>query len=147
MEGLRGGGARRVQIVRLLDHKAEPSVAAKSTPSDVAYAVSDLSVVKAYAAKSQGIDVKVYGRKSGYITYRRTPKGSIEKTYVDFSDENGIVYSGRETMQANPRGRSTYTAGYQAVGAEAGSDEADDDLRAAPGRASGRTYRGTRPGR
>jgi len=121
MEGLRGGGgARRVQIVRLLDYKAGAAVAAKATPNDMSYAGSDLSVVKTYAAKSHDIDVKVYGRKSGYITYRRTPKGSIEKTYVNFSDENGIVYSGRETMQANPRGRSTYTADIKLSGPKPG---------------------------
>jgi hypothetical protein len=121
MEGLRAGGQqRRVQIVRLLDYKAGAAVAAKPTPTDIPYAASDLSVVKTFAAKSHDIDVKVYGRRSGHITYRRTPKGSIEKTYVDFSDESGIVYSGRETMQANPRGRSTYTADIKLSGPKPG---------------------------
>jgi hypothetical protein len=121
MEGMRGGTQRRVQIVRLLDYKAGPAVAAKATPADMPYAASDMSVVKTYAAKSHDIDVKVYGRKSGYLTYRRTPKGSIEKTYVDFSDENGMVYSGRETMQVNPRGRSTYTADITLSGPKPGA--------------------------
>jgi len=121
IEGLREGGQqRRVQIVRLLDYKAGAAVTAKPTPTDMPYAVSDMSVVETYAATAHDIDVKVYGQRSGYITYRRTPKGSIEKTYVDFSDENGIVYSGRETMQANPRGQSSYTADVTLSGPKPG---------------------------
>jgi hypothetical protein len=119
MEGRRGGDARRVQIVRLLDYRPGPAVAAKSTPDAMPYASTDLSVVPAYAAKADDIDVKVYGRKSGHITYRRSG-GRIEKTYADFSDDGEKVYSGRETMRTNPAGRSTYTANVRLSGAKSG---------------------------
>jgi hypothetical protein len=120
VEGMRGGGPRRVQIVRLLDYQPGPAVAAKPTPTHMPYAITDMSVVKTYAAKSQDIDVKVYGRSSGHITYRRTPRGAIEKTYVNFSDDGKSVYSGSETMQSNPRGRSTYTADVMLSGDKPG---------------------------
>lgn len=120
IEARRGGGPRRVQIVRLPDYKPGPQVAAQTTPSDMPYAVSDMSMVKTYAATSKDVDVKVYGRRSGYITYRRSPGGVIEKTYVDFSDAPGMVYSGCETMQANPRGRSVYVADLTLSGSKPG---------------------------
>ena len=95
IEGRRGDGATRIQIVRLPDRP---------------YGSSDLSQVARYAATSGSIDVKVYGRKSGYIHYLRTPAGLTEKTYVDYSDDGRSVYSGGERMEADPQGRSTYTA-------------------------------------
>ena len=123
MEGRRGGGEggpRRMQVVRLLDYKAGPAVEAKPTPDDVSYAQSDLAIVKEYARKAHDIDVKVYGRKSGYIIYKRTPTGLIEKVYVDFSDDGRQVYTGRESMQSNPRGNSTYTADVTLAGPRPG---------------------------
>lgn len=119
--GERGSGPRRMQVVRLLDYRPAPPVAAKVTPDHIEYALSDLSIAKEYARKAQDIDVKVYGRKSGYITYRRTPAGLIEKTYVNFSDDGAQVYSGSETMQNNPRGNSTYTADVTLAGPRPGT--------------------------
>src|SRR3546814_14007438 len=49
-----------------------------------------------YVSASHVIDVKVYGRTSGYIQYRRTVNGVIEKTYVDFSNDGQI---GRESCR------------------------------------------------
>jgi hypothetical protein len=118
--GSRESRASRIQIVRLPDYKPALAVATRPTPDAPAFGVSDLSVVKPYAAKSQDIDVKVYGRRSGTITYHRTPQGMIEKNYSNFSDDGVNVYSGRETMQANPRGRSTYTAGVKLTGPKPG---------------------------
>ncbi|MEJ5979631.1 hypothetical protein WG901_23465 [Novosphingobium sp. PS1R-30] len=108
--GARGEQPRRMQAVRLLDYKRGPVVAARLTPRRMAYASGDLSIVPGYAAKAKDVDVKVYGKHSGYITYRRTPAGTIEKTYANFSDDGRALYVGRETMQNNPRGNSTYTA-------------------------------------
>lgn len=119
MEGRRGGDARRIQVVRLLDYRPGPKVAAKPVPATMPYASSDLSVVPAFAAKADDVDVKVYGRKSGHITYRRSAE-RIEKTYVDFSDDGEKVYSGRETMQMNPGGNSTYTADVRLSGTKSG---------------------------
>jgi hypothetical protein len=123
MEGKRGGRGtvpRRIQVVRLLDYKPARPKPAKRTPDRMGYAVSDLSVVKDYAHKAHNIDAKVYGRRSGHITYRRTPAGMIEKTYVDFSDDGTQTYSGRETMKNNPRGNSIYVADVKLTGPRPG---------------------------
>lgn len=120
IEGRRGSEDKRIQRVRLLDHRPAAAVAARPTPDAIPYGSSDLSVVRAFAAASDAIDVKVYGRRSGYITFRRTPAGVIEKTYVDFSDDGLSVYSGRETTQSDPRGRSTYTAKLTLSGRKSG---------------------------
>lgn len=119
MEGRRGGDARRIRVVRLLDYRPGPTVAATSPPDAMPYASTDLSVVPAYAAKADDIAVKVYGRKSGYISYHRSG-GRIEKTYADFSDDGEQVYSGRETMRMNPGGNSTYTANVRLSGTKSG---------------------------
>lgn len=119
VEGLRGSDARRLQIVELPDYQEGPAVAAQPTPDAIAYASSDLSIVPGLAEKASNIDVKVYGRASGHITYRRTPS-SIEKTYTNYSDDGRTVYSGREAMQINPRAFSTYTADLQLSGEKPG---------------------------
>lgn len=123
MEGRRGARhstPRRMQVVRLLDYRPQPAVQAQTMPDVSAYALTDLSIVKDYARKAQDINVKVYGRHSGHITYRRTPAGVIEKTYVNFSDDGAQVYSGKETMMSNPRGNSTYTADVTLTGPRPG---------------------------
>lgn len=116
VEGVRQGGPRRVQIVRLLDYRPGPAIAVRPTPADMSYAVKDMSVVKRFAAEAHNVNVKAYGKRSGYVTYRRTPAGVIEKTYVDFSDDGRQVYNGSERMTSDPRGRSTYTAKIQLTG-------------------------------
>ena len=119
----REDGARpptRMQAVRLLDYKAGPAVAARPMPEATAYASSDLSIAKGYAAQARDIDVKVYGKHSGHVTYRRTPTGVIEKAYFNFSDDGQHVYAGRESMQSNPRGNSTYTADVSLTGPKPG---------------------------
>lgn len=121
LEGRRDGGSKRIRIVHLRDYKPAAAVVAQPIPDQVSYATSDLSVVKQYASDSHEIDVKVYGRHSGYIKYRRTAKGAIEKTYVDFSDNGDEIYSGSEQLQANPGGRSTYTAKIKLVGSKPGA--------------------------
>jgi hypothetical protein len=118
--GQRGTQERRMQMVRLLDYKPRAAVAPAQTPDSMTYAMTDLSVVKDYARRSKDVDVKVYGRHSGYITYSRTPAGRIEKTYVDFSEDGRSVYSGRETMDYNPRANSTYVADVTLTGPEPG---------------------------
>lgn len=120
LEGRRGTRAKRMQVVRLPEYRAAAPVAAQPTPQKVPYGSSDLSVVSKYAQASGDIDVKVYGRKSGYITYRRTPGGLYQKTYVDFSDDGASVYSGTERMEADPQGRSTYTAKLKLTGPKPG---------------------------
>ena len=65
--------------------------------------------------KANDIDVKVYGKMSGHIEYRRSA-ANIEKTYVNCSDDGRQVFTGPETMQVNPRGNSTYTADLRLTG-------------------------------
>ncbi len=120
IEGRRGSDARRIQVVRLPDYRPAEPVAAKSTPDHMPGALTDLSLVTQYAASSHDIDVKVYGRSSGYLTYHRAPNGTIEKVYFDFSDDGRNIYSGREKMVANPRGHSTYTADLRLSGPHTG---------------------------
>ncbi|MET1754517.1 hypothetical protein ABVV53_03455 [Novosphingobium sp. RD2P27] len=117
-EGARQPG--RMQAVRLLDYKPGPAVRVQPTPENMAYASSDLSVAKSYAGKTRDIDAKVYGKQSGHLVYRRTPTGLIEKTYFNFSDDGQHVYNGRETMQNNPRGNSTYIADVALTGPKPG---------------------------
>ncbi|MFD1613283.1 hypothetical protein ACFSCW_15865 [Sphingomonas tabacisoli] len=119
IEGEQGTRNFRVRIASLPDYRPAAGVAVEITP--VALGSPDLSVVRAYAAKSQDIDVKVYGRKSGYITYRRSRDGRIEKRYADFSDDGKRIYSGQETMQAGRQGKSVYTADLRLSGAESGT--------------------------
>lgn len=120
VEGLRGKDARRLQIVELPDYQAGPAVAPQATPDSIPYASPDLSVVPGLAAKSSNIDVKVYGKASGHIVYRRTPS-SIEKTYVNYSDDGRNIFVGREVMQLNPRAFSTYKADLRLSGDKAGA--------------------------
>lgn len=119
IEGQRGTRNKRMQVVTLPDYKAGAAVAARPTPNAVPYGSSDLSVIPGLVNKTQDIDVKVYGRASGHIEYRRSA-ASIEKTYVNFSDDGKSVYAGRETMQVNPRGNSTYTADVRLTGDKPG---------------------------
>lgn len=123
LEGRRDGSRKRIQVVRLADYRPAPAVAANPTPDDMPYAISDLSAIDKYVRKSSDIDVKVYGRHSGYIQYRRTMTGmggTIEKRYVDYSDDGQSVYTGSETMRIDPRGRSTYTANVKLAGPRPG---------------------------
>ncbi len=119
IEGLRGSETKRVQIVTLPGYKAGPAVAPRAVPDHLPYGEADLSTLPALAGKSQNIDVKVYGRRSGHILYRRT-SGAIEKIYVDFSDDEKQVYSGRETTQINMRGQSSYEADIRLTGPKPG---------------------------
>lgn len=119
LEGRRDDGGRRIQVVRLPDYRPGPAVPARATPDRVPYGIADLSAVAAYARSSHDSDIKVYGRASGQILYRRTPT-RIEKTYVRFSDDGRSVYSGTESLAIDPRGRSTYTARIELTGPRPG---------------------------
>ena len=123
IEGRRDGSRKRMRVVHLLDYKPGTPVAAKPTPDAVPFATTDLSMIGDYVRRGSNIDVKVYGQKSGYIDYRRTisgATGTIEKRYVDFSDDGKSVYTGSEKMQLNPLGRSTYTANVKLSGPKPG---------------------------
>ncbi|MCJ2180835.1 hypothetical protein [Novosphingobium album (ex Hu et al. 2023)] len=121
IEGRRDSPSKRIQLVTLPDYRPGPPVAAATTPDRIAFGSSDLSRVEDYARAAQDIDVKVYGRKSGYLTYRHMPGGVIEKHYFDFSDDGTAIYSGDERLEANPLGRSTYRADLRLTGPKPGA--------------------------
>ena len=113
-------GERRIQVVELPAYRAGPPVAARPTPSPVPYGTTDMVAVRRYATQStRNAEAKVYGRAAGYILFKRSG-GVTEKTYVGFSDDGRQVYSGRERMEADPLGRSTYTADVRLSGPRPG---------------------------
>jgi hypothetical protein len=111
----------RIRTVALPGYRPGPAVTMHPTPDRIAYGVSDPAAVARYVAANATLDLKVYGRKAGYITYRRTPDGVTEKTYTGFSDDGRTTWSGSERMVANPAGRSTYTAKVTLAGATPGA--------------------------
>ena len=120
IEGLRGSAVKRVQIVELPDYNAGHATPTKVTPDAMSYASVDMSVIPPLVGRSQDIDIKVYGRVSGYITYKRTG-ARIKKTYLEYSDDGHNIWSGSETTLANPGGNSTFTAKVKLSGQSSGS--------------------------
>ncbi|MBK6739900.1 MAG: hypothetical protein IPG64_19590 [Haliea sp.] len=66
----------------------------------------------------------VYGKHSGYITFKQTKTGitrsTHEKRYFDFSDDGDAVFNGVESMNANLTGNSVYTADMTLTGSKPG---------------------------
>lgn len=120
IENRRGTDTKRIRIVEIAGYRAAPAVAAAVTPNAVPYGSSDLSIIPSLVGKTTGTDVKVYGRVSGHIEYRRSPV-SISKTYMNFSDDGRSTYSGTETTRINMGGNSTYTADVRLSGANTGA--------------------------
>ncbi|MFK4870472.1 hypothetical protein [Novosphingobium sp. ZW T3_23] len=119
VEGKRGSDSRRIRMVTLPDYRPGKAIAARTTPDAIPYASTDLSIIPALAEKSRNIDVKVYGQKTGYIQYRRTP-ATIEKVYVGYSDDGKGTYSGSEMLKVNPQGNSVYQGNVRLEGKESG---------------------------
>ena len=120
IEGRRDQDLRRIRIVELPDHAAGKPLAPRPWPATIAGSARDLSVIPGLARRDQNLDLRVYGKVSGHIVYRRKG-GLIEKTYADFSDDGRHVYRGFERMDANPRAVSTYTAAIDLVGSVPGA--------------------------
>jgi len=74
--------------------------------------------------RHKDVDVRVDGKHSGYITYRRTSDGAfstlIEKQYVNFSDDGESFYTGLETTQLSPYANTVYTSDVKLTGQTAG---------------------------
>ena len=119
VEATRGTPRRRIQIVELPDYRPGVRVNAAATPDAIPFASTDLAAIPGFAEKTGNVDVKVYGRRTGLIVYRRSP-GHIEKTYANFSDDGKSFYHGKETQDLNPRGNSTYVADIRLTGATRG---------------------------
>jgi hypothetical protein len=120
IENLRGTDTKRVRIVEMPGYRGSAAVAAKATPASVPYGSSDLSIIPTLVRKTNQTDVKVYGRASGHIAYRRSAT-RISKTYVNYSDDGRTTYLGREDLELNMRGNSTYTADLRVSGANRGA--------------------------
>ncbi len=125
LEGLRGwgrqdGGKLRIQTVHLPEYQPAPPVAARATPDDIPFASGDLSAVEAFLRQGRDVNVKIYGRHSGHISFCRDAAGNIEKIYTNFSDDGEAVYTGSEQLQFKPHGFSTYTAGVRLSGPQPG---------------------------
>lgn len=110
VEGRRPHAPLRLRAVRLPDREVGPGVPTAITPHDIPYACADLSLVEPFAHQARQADVRVYGRHSGHIDYRRAADGTTTKSYEQFSDDGRSIFSGSERMVANPAGRSVYTA-------------------------------------
>jgi len=123
IEGRRGTRQRRIQVVNLPDYQPKSPVAAQPTPDSIPYAIPDLSVLDKIIGRPNDLDVRIDGRHSGYITYRRSVDGHgstvIEKQYVDFSDDGKSVYDGRETSRLALT-ESVYTAQVTLTGPRSG---------------------------
>lgn len=115
IEGHRGDHAMRIRVVTLPDYRPGKPVAARATPDRAGYGSGDMAQIGKLTAASDVMDVKVYGRASGYIRYHRAA-GLIEKTYAGFSDDGRATWSGSETTRINPAGRSVYTADVRLAG-------------------------------
>ena len=116
----RGTPNLRLRLLELPDYRPGPAAPAVQMPQPGKYSTSQLSAIPGYAEQSTNIDVKVYGRSAGYITYRRSA-GRIEKHYYDYSDDGRDVWSGSETTIVNPGGTSTYTADVKLAGKNTGA--------------------------
>lgn len=120
MEGRREGGSRRIQIVELADYTPRTPVPSRPWPAQLAESSADLSIIPSLANRDADLTLRVYGKVSGHLDYRR--KGYfIEKTYAGFSDDGKHVYKGFERMEADPRANSTYTAAIDLTGEIAGA--------------------------
>ena len=120
IEGRRGSEERRIRIVELADYQPSMPVAARPTPERIEGASTDLSIIPGLVERCNDIDVRVYGRASGHIDFRRNG-GDYSKVYHDFSDDGEQVWSGEESTRADPSGISTYTADVRLTGSRPGA--------------------------
>lgn len=115
----RGGSTRRLRNLELPQYRPGPIIKTVQTPPLGSYASADLNAIPSMMTRGRAIDVKVYGKISGNIAYRRSAE-VIEKIYDNYSDDGQSVWSGRETTIINPRGNSRYTADLTLKGPKPG---------------------------
>ncbi|WP_439135447.1 hypothetical protein, partial [Pseudomaricurvus sp.] len=77
-----------------------------------------------YQSLLTNIDVIVYGKHSGYLTFKQMKpnrfQSTHEKRYFDYSDDPSAVWNGSEVMIANLGGNSVYTADVTLTGSKPG---------------------------
>lgn len=130
LEGLRGthGQQIRVRKVELLDYQPKPPVPTQRTPDEIPYSLkADAAVESLRNTPSLDIEGKIAGRHSGHIAYVRQGQqpapalmGSIQTSYVNFSDDGQTFYNGFEKSQYSFMGESVYEADLAMSGAQQG---------------------------
>jgi hypothetical protein len=130
MEGVRGthGQQMRVRKVELLDYQPRPAVPAQRTPDEIPYGIKDDAAADSLrSTPSQDIVGKIAGKHSGYIALARQGQmpapalmGSVEATYVNFSDDGQTFYNGFEKSRFSFMGESVYEASLTKTGAQPG---------------------------
>lgn len=108
-----GGRQMRIRTVELHDYQPGRTVPARQTPDAIPYAIKDGGECLRNTPDIN-IEGKIVGRHSGYIAYVRRGRapapalmGSIQTTYVNFSDDGRGFYNGYE--------RSTYSLNADSV--------------------------------
>jgi len=117
------GNGTRIQIVELPDYQPGEPVATVDTPV-MPGITTDLTAAFDYQDLEADTDVIVYGKHSGYLTFKQQKPNRLESThekrYFDFSDDGDAVYNGVEFMDANLVGNSVYTADITLTGSKPG---------------------------
>jgi hypothetical protein len=118
------GEGTRIRIFELPGYQPGEPVATVETPV-MPGSTTDLDKVFDYQDLQADIDVMVYGKHSGYITFMQEKRfGGVfsthEKCYYDFSDDGDAVYNGCEEMDAFLGGNSVYTADVELTGSKPG---------------------------
>lgn len=130
MEGLRGtsGKQMRVRKLELLDYQPQPTVPAQRTPDENSYGLKDAEAAESLRnTPSMDIEGKIAGKHSGYIAFTRKGQqpapalmGSIQTTYVNFSDDGKTFYNGFEKSRYSFMGESVFEADLEMTGAKQG---------------------------
>jgi len=128
----------RVREVELLDYQPKPPVPAQRTPDAIPYGIKgDLGADSLRNPPSLDVEGKIAGRHSGYIAYARQGQmpapalmGSIQATYVNFSDDGLTFYNGYEKSRFSFMGESVYEADLAMTCPQAGEQQGEMKLRA-----------------
>lgn len=117
------GNGTRIRIVELPGYQPVEPVATVDTPVHPK-STTDLTAAEDYLEAEADIGVIVYGKHSGYLTYKQQKPNRFqslhEKRYYDFSDDGDSVFNGAEIMNANLAGNSVYTADVTLTGSKPG---------------------------
>ncbi|GGD60696.1 hypothetical protein GCM10010911_18180 [Paenibacillus nasutitermitis] len=122
-----GTEVKRLQRVTLLEYQPLAPVPVQTTPDNIPYGISDLSVLDSI---NSNVNVQIKGRHSGYRTYayQMNPNFTIttQTQYVNYSDDALSYYNGTESLNLNYFGETRYEADLQSTGLRQG----EMDLRA-----------------
>jgi hypothetical protein len=135
MEMVRGSGSitgigrqMRVRKVELFDYHPKPPVSAKRTPDAIPYGLKgDAGAESLRNTPSLDVEGKIAGKHSGHIAFARQGHmpapalmGSIQATYVNFSDDGKTFYHGYEKAAFSFMDVSVYEADLVMSGEQQG---------------------------